>query len=200
MVCYLIKSKRGSYIRFDENSGRYVPVNNRRFATKFQSRDKAKNILQNAVSKQLRKNYKVSEVLYDTKDIDSYSIAPEETPNTKNEYAQVVFETDQKRAELISALSNIDKEISDINHYIEFTNLDAYRGWMAFSMLQKRLRYRRKIKDALCVINQVKGCCVDASMLQELLDEIDRGKRKKQYTPRVLDELFEKSGCSNVKV
>ena len=90
-------------------------------------------------------------------------------------------------------LSEVDKEISDINHYIEFGKFNAYQGWLAFNMLRHRLRKRRKIKNELLVIQQLGDSKITSSMLQAIKKSIAEMDNRK-YIPRVLNELFEQPG------
>lgn len=96
----------------------------------------------------------------------------------------------QRRKELNSELSKIDKEISDIRHYIEFYPLSASKGYKMAKMLKDCLIKRREIKnesevlDRICVMNVGHiGNGKGRGDLDKLLD--------KHYTPRVLNSLFE---------
>lgn len=97
--------------------------------------------------------------------------------------------TDRKK-ELNSELSRIDKEISDIRHYIEFYPLSASKGYKMAKTLKDRLIKRREIKNGLDVMNRIQmmsvgqiGCGKGREIINKTLD--------KHYTPRVLNELFE---------
>lgn len=96
---------------------------------------------------------------------------------------------------LVSELSDIDQEICDIRHYIEFGRLNAYQGWAACEMMKKSLQQRRKIKDLLYIISEVKT-------RRNGTTESERAKNaiqilnKRTYIPRKLGFLFE--GCAGV--
>lgn len=85
-------------------------------------------------------------------------------------------------------LSKVDLEISDINHYIEMSKLDAYRGYNAYVMLRERLVKRRKIKDEIYYLKNMinKSQEFDAKS-KGFLMRIDHQK----YEPRAIGELFE---------
>ena len=103
---------------------------------------------------------------------------------------EFVMDAEKRKEELVGLLSEVDKEISDINHYIEFGKFNAYQGWLAFTMLQNRLRKRRKIKDELSVINQLGECKITSDMMIDIKNAIaELGNRK--YAPRVLTQLFD---------
>lgn len=96
---------------------------------------------------------------------------------------------DRKR-ELNSELSKIDKEISDIRHYIEFYPLSASNGYKMAKMLKDHLIKRREIKNELDVLGRIQMMSVGKvgnGKGREIIDKI----LDKHYTPRVLSELFE---------
>lgn len=213
MVFYLITDGNGSYIRKDEFSGKYVPIRSYSMAERFEQRYKAINVLHNAIGKNIRNRYKVidieegvlspkSEVSNVNKVRHGEKIAKalseeKQTESQTEKWAsgakaltEFVMDAEKRKEELAGQLSEVDKEISDINHYIEFGNFNAYQGWLAFSMLQNRLRKRRKIKDELQVIQQLGESKITLSMLDGINKAVsDLSNRK--YVPRVLTELFE---------
>lgn len=77
-----------------------------------------------------------------------------------------------------TSLSDIDKEINDIYHYIEFSNLDAYRGWKAYKMLKDKLNERRKIKDNLSSATRFSQTIKAKSL------KINNEHKTKKYTPK----------------
>lgn len=103
---------------------------------------------------------------------------------------EFVLDAESRKDELNKEMSDIDKEITDIQHYIELNNLNAYQGFLAYKMLQGRLRKRRKIKNELQILSQLGICKVDSAMLIDVQNAI-RELDNKTYTPRILSELFE---------
>ena len=85
--------------------------------------------------------------------------------------------------------SNIDKQISDILHYIEFYNFSASDGYKLCKAL-KELRLRRKdIKNELDLIGIITTHTCNNIANGNTNKAIDNlGKR--QYAPRVLNDLF----------
>ena len=96
---------------------------------------------------------------------------------------------DRKR-ELNSELSKVDKEISDIRHYIEFYPLSASKGYEMAKMLKDRLVKRREIKNELDVMNKIQVMSVVQISSGKGREIIDKALDK-HYTPRVLSEIFE---------
>lgn len=213
MIFYVITDGHGSYIRKDEFSGKYVPVRNASFAERFEQRCKAANVLKNAIGKNIRSKYKVVDIEEETapimptvREVNSTSnkdqvvktIASEKPAESQTEkwvsgaetLTEFVMDAEKRKEELVGLLSEVDKEISDINHYIEFGKFNAYQGWLAFTMLQNRLKKRRKIKDELSVINQLGECKITSDMMIDIKNAIaELGNRK--YAPRVLTQLFD---------
>lgn len=212
MIFYVITDGHGSYIRKDEFSGKYVPVRNASFAERFEQRCKATNVLKNAIGKNIRSKYKVVDIEEITparptvKEVNSsnnkdqvvktiISEKPVESETEKwvsgaEKLTEFVMDAEKRMEELVGLLSEVDKEISDINHYIEFCKFNAYQGWLAFSMLQNRLKKRRKIKDELSVINRLGECKITSDMMIDINNAIaELGNRK--YAPRVLTQLFD---------
>lgn len=77
-----------------------------------------------------------------------------------------------------TSLSDIDKEINDIYHYIEFSNLDAYRGWKAYKMLKDKLNERRRIKNNLSSATRL------SQTIKAKRSKINNEQKTKKYTPR----------------
>lgn len=89
-------------------------------------------------------------------------------------------------------LSNVDKEICDIMHYLEFSDLDDGEMLRASRMLQERRRHRREIKDEMEKTALMKSTFLDATFgikVQQSLEVMEKMKER-QYTPRKLSELF----------
>ena len=104
-------------------------------------------------------------------------------------FTDFIIESETRKSELLESMSNIDKEVVDIEHYIELNNLNACQGFLAYKMLRNRLRKRRKIKNELQVLSQLGNCKIDSAMMKDVQDAIKLLEHKK-YTPRVLVDLF----------
>lgn len=106
-----------------------------------------------------------------------------------NLFSDTLKDLRKRKQELLDLQSEVDKEISDIYHYIELNNLNAYQGWLMYKMLQYRLKRRRVIKDELSIIKHLVKCNIDTQSLSEIQDMIKNMDNRK-YTPRVLSDLF----------
>lgn len=87
-------------------------------------------------------------------------------------------------------LSNVDLEICDIQHYIEFFSLDAAKGYKAYRMLKERLERRRNIKDEMAKVNCFLSSGSKDFSTGKVVSQL-QGLDNCRYTPRVLSELFE---------
>lgn len=95
-----------------------------------------------------------------------------------------------RKEELINQLSQVDKELSDINHYIEFVNLNAAQGYKAYKMIKDRRIKRRSIKNELEVLNIILGKKISDSVTDEIQKAVS-GMDRRTYEPRVMNELFD---------
>lgn len=117
----------------------------------------------------------------------------------KNTKGYEIYETIEKllteeikdrRSELYTEQSKADKEISDLYHYIEFYSFNASQGYKLAKMLKDRLAKRREVKNELEIINRISLMPVGTICNGKGKDIIEN-LQDKQYTPRVLSELFE---------
>lgn len=89
-------------------------------------------------------------------------------------------------------LSDVDKEICDIMHYLELNELDDTDLIKASKMLQERRRHRREIKDEMEKTALMQSTFLDGTFgikVQQSLAFMERMKLR-QYTPRKLNDLF----------
>ena len=95
----------------------------------------------------------------------------------KKEYEQLV----QRKKDLAEALRQVSAELCDLEHYIEFNSLNAVKGYRIC---------RRKIKDELMCITIFLKAEPHNIMNGNLVRQFS-GLRTREYSPRVLQELFE---------
>ena len=201
MYVYVLTDGNGNYIRNDESTGKYVPVRGEKYAKQFPTSQKALSILQNSVAKNIRSNYNVAAIedkdvfsIETVKDLVDQEIIDDEILNWSQNVDSVldmINRAKNRKDELTEKISTVDKEITDIQHYIELNRINAYQGWLSASMLQNRLRQRRKYKDELSILNAILNSGIDAVNMQGVKAAISNlsGRR---YAPRILTELFKK--------
>lgn len=202
---YVLTDGKGNYIRFDRDSHKYVPVCKFSHAMAWPTFEKAEGIRKKQLPKKLSSEYYTvfAEVSEDTP---QGRIAPSPAPYAEAPKPEPVPEapkpmtvTEQRRLEelvaqlraLIAELtsrrdelrlqqSEIDKEVSDIQHYIELGRLNACDGFLIYKRLREALQRRRDVRDYLQIVNFAAECGNSINMLDD-----------RKYSPRVLKDLFE---------
>ena len=100
---------------------------------------------------------------------------------------------DAYQGNLNQMLSDVDKEICDLLHYLEFNDLDNNEMLKVAGMLKERRKHRRQIKDEMEKTALMKDLFLDRTFgtkVQQSLEIMER-MRTRQYTPRRLNDLFE---------
>ncbi len=200
MALYVVTDGHKNYIRRDVN-GKYVIARSRALADEYIEKWKAEKILRNNITPKKRKKFYVKE-----EDVGIANVATEkDTDNVdgdKTYHSQVdtiykkvediknfIHGFENRKNELSSFLSRIDKEIIDIQHYIEFTDIEDDDALSTYKMLKQRLKLRRQVKNELSIIGHMRECKMEGSMidsLSEMILNID----KKTYVPRIMTNLF----------
>lgn len=209
---YVLTDGYDLYIRRDDYSGKYVPVRSKQQAEVFTTAKKAKSILNNAVPKIIRKAYKIQYL--ETGEIIGNQV-PQEHNNTEaqDKKHEVIIQTieddnikdwiskiseiemlmsgsEQRLEELYAKLSDIDKKVVDVQHYIELADkFNAYQGWQCFKMLRDLLLQRRKYKNEIAVLNMIKQCKFDTTSIRALSHAIAE-MNNRTYSPRAIPDLF----------
>lgn len=164
---------------------------------------KATNIM-NSLPKVLRKNhawevkeYPDNEQKDNTVDLDSIESIPFEsyenilskTKTTTTQMSALLYS--QKQAlkshvveyqTLLKMLSDIDKQLSDMDHFIEFNKFSASRGYKMLALRQEKLKQRRDIKDSIFIYQQFLSI-TDQSKINNAISSIE-GLGGREYAPR----------------
>lgn len=99
----------------------------------------------------------------------------------------------EKRHEYISSkLSVLDKEITDVIHYIEFNEFSEEDGFAAYKMLHEKTNERRTIKNEKYDIEFVLDVISGKKDLAACKTHFEN-KTVPTYVPRALPELFVKA-------
>ena len=186
-----------------DRKGKYVPTSCEALANIFGNKE-ANSILQNNLSKALKSCFHLQKIDKPPKLIKQITQEKvnenTETPlNSENIQYWIDKVSDlnglaskalHRKDNLLSQLSKVDQELSDINHYIEFCNLNAAQGYKAYKMIKDRRIIRRSIKNELDVLNIILGKKISETATDEIQKAIS-GMDKRTYEPRVLNELFD---------
>jgi hypothetical protein len=176
-MCYIITDGE-NYIN---TTGGVKSVHDISKATAMQF-DKANNVLK-TIPKPLQKfNWIVEKVVE--------SIEPVYNIDQKVEEFEVFIKDLHERNKYLNLqLSIVDKEIVDIEHAAEFYTLNASQGYKLYKMLHDAKVRRREIKDEMEKIKYIMSSNMKSALYNNISCSI-KGLKNRQYTPRVLQELF----------
>ena len=184
-------------------NGKYVPTSCEALADIF-SNKAVNNLYNNSLPKALKSVFHIQKI--DTPPDNVKQITQSEVEN--NTEKVMVAENIQKwidkitdlnglatdalhrKEELCAELSFVERELSDINHYIEFCNLNAAQGWKAYKMIKERRIKRRSIKNEIQILNIILDKKISDTVTNEILESMSK-MDKRTYEPRVMNELFD---------
>lgn len=186
-----------------DRKGKYIPTSCEALADIY-SNKQANFIFQNQLSKALKSCFhlqKIDEPPELVKQITQEKVNENTETPSHSENIQywvdkvsdlngLASEALHRKDNLLNQLSKVDQELSDINHYIEFCNLNAAQGYKAYKMIKDRRIIRRSIKNELDVLNTILGKKISETATDEIQKAIS-GMDKRTYEPRVLNELFD---------
>lgn len=201
MAQYVITD--GSRWIMRNRNGKYVPTSCEALADTF-SNKAVNNLYNNSLPKALKSVFYIQKI--DTPPDNVKQITQSEVEN--NTEKVMVAENIQKwidkitdlnglatdalhrKEVLCEELSFVDRELSDINHYIEFCNLNAAQGWKAYKMIKERRIKRRSIKNEIQILNIILDKKISDTVTNEILESMSK-MDKRTYEPRVMNELFD---------
>lgn len=186
---YVIKHQDGGYVRLTDK-GSWERTSKLINASRM-SYEKANNIYTNSISPVFRKVWSITEYEAELAELRAleekkFNFDWHELSASQN---RLYDDLRQYGLSLNDQLSQVDMEICDIQHYIEFFALDAAKGYKAYRMLKERLVRRREIKDEMAKVNLfLSGTSSDFSSgkVSRQLKNMDNSA----YQPRILNELF----------
>lgn len=95
----------------------------------------------------------------------------------------------KRKKHLELELLEIEREITDIYHAMEFYNLDAAKGYKIYKMMQERLIRRRQNKDETLKIDYILTGGIKGLTSKQTRKHFE-AMENRQYKPRALKELF----------
>lgn len=191
MELLFIITNGSGYIYYDKNQ-KMATTNKRELAKRF-TKEKAENFMKNLAGTMKNLGYRmepddetnqvIEQVISDTDE----SIA-EILAQVRN-FESYMQDISKRRDTLTYELSKVDAEIEDILHAAEFYNLNACEGYKLYKMLRDARIKRRKLKDYIEVVGYVERA-TGKDFANNVGSKSILGKGTREYTPRVLSELF----------
>lgn len=192
---FILENRLGGYITNVNN--KFTVTGNIKRASVFTTERKALNVKESLPRTVKRETYYVRKLPTEIEDsmiededyiVTGHIDRDDEYVNKVKKMLQEISNCEEdlllKEEEYKSRLSELDKELVDIDHWIEFYPVSAYDGYRMTKMRKDRLLERRKIKDSLSeisIIRSIKG--------GETLKNLN-GIEEKKYTPRALTNIF----------
>lgn len=184
-ITYLKRERNGSYCLVKEPN-----------ASKWKTYEQAVNALNKGISEWQRDVFFIVENGL-IGDIDIQGIINADTSNFESwcsdvhTFKKFVKSINAIKSEALQEMRNVEAEICDILHYIEFNKLNAAQGWEAYEILKNSRIQRRKIKNLLYIIGEIQKSDSKDSACDAVRKAL-KTLKKREYKPRKLDFLFEK--------
>lgn len=186
-MCYVITD--GSY--YINSTGGIHLVNHLYNATKMK-KEKANNVL-HAIPKILRKyDWKIeyAEVMNgEAQDVAKPKQIDYSILDKVIEIESFAKDLQERNLYLKARLQEIELEIVDIEHAAEFYTLNASQGYKIYKMLHESRVERREVKNEMEKIKYIMNSSMNSALYNKISKSVE-GVNTKQYTPRVLKELF----------
>lgn len=189
---YIIVNNKGEYVYYSKQDGKYKWTSDQNLATCWQRKDKPQNLISSTLSKHMRASGVMIKEYKNIKPMLKYNARRNTTVcNVVNDFMEVVNNCQDIRQNLIEQLSEVDKKISDIDHFLEFTDTNDADTINVTRQLQEYLRERRNIKNDIALFKVLIDFKNNPSELSGITDKIE-GIYNKIYTPNILNDLFVK--------
>jgi hypothetical protein len=203
---YVIADTQSSIFVCKDKSGSYSLTTDRAKAIVWENKPSADAVFKSNLSKLIKsKGVLVKSVAMQMVDVvpkeEPKQVVKEVVSEQKPEFgsskyivsvlSETIAKLNCRHLELSDELSKFDRQITDIEHYIEFNagKFNACEGYKAYKLLQDVLVKRRKVKDELQILQVVKDKMAfpdDIENIQERVKELEERK----YEPRELKYLF----------
>lgn len=193
----------GERFIYRNHSGKYVPTSSEVMADIY-TKKQAEGICENSLPKALRTIFYMKK--YDKPPESVKQVSRSDLVNNteklviaeniqvwldKIEDMNDLVKDAEKRKEILEKqLREIEDEKIDIEHYIEFQNLNASQGYKASKELKICRLKRRTIKNELAVINTILELKMKEVVRNEVCHKI-KELDKRTYKPRVRTDLFD---------
>lgn len=204
---YVIADVQSSIFVCKDKSGSYSLTTDRAKAVVWENKQSADAVFKSNLSKLIKsKGVLVKSVAMqmvdNTQKEDSKQVVKEVASEQKPEFgsskyivsvlSETIAKLNCRHLELSDELSKFDRQITDIEHYIEFNagKLNACEGYKAYKLLQDVLVKRRKVKDELQILQVVKDKMALPDDIENIHERVKEFENRK-YEPREFKHLFE---------
>ena len=103
--------------------------------------------------------------------------------STVQDFLDIVQYSSEYEEKLLLGLRKLDREVTDIEHFIEFTDLSAVDGFRIYKKLQSILKTRREIKHRLKIVKEINSQAIDPESLKRIITFF----KDVVYKPREID-------------
>lgn len=193
---YVIQNSRGQYYTLLEN-GKPDLTNTLQNAYKWKRQDRAENYLANIPQNSDYQVYfiedehkRINKQLID--DIDM-NLQTDIHYSDVDQWISLLSEITDGFTQINEALNQatndkkrIEKAITDLRHYIEFGEFNAYQGFRLFRILQNLLRQRRNYKDIIFLLENISENSNDINYIYWCCIQL----KCRNYKPRILKTMF----------
>ena len=183
------------YLRQNQKGDYYLV--GKKEATAWGTQKQAQNALNNGIPKSKRSSFHVEkpDKSSDTNTILDNLLEADTSDyyfwlSSIGDFKKFVTNIEKVKVSLRVKQLNVDNEICDILHYVEFNRLNASQGWAAAEMIKNARLQRRKIKDALYIIDEIQRGIKHGISENKSAQTAIFKLNTRTYTPRKLDFLF----------
>lgn len=193
---YVIQNNKNQYYTILEN-GKPDVTNTLQNAYKWRRKDRAENYLSNIIKNsdyQVQlvddEHKRVNKQLIDDIDInlqtDIHYSDLEQWISLLSEITDGFTQINEALIQATNDKKRIEKTITDLRHFIEFGEFNAYQGFRLFRILQKLLRQRRSSKDVIFVLENIAENSNDINYIYWCCTQL----KCRNYRPRILKNMF----------
>ena len=192
----------GERFIYSNHSGKFVPTSSEAMADIY-SKKQAESICKNSLPKTLKSVFHVKK--YDSppgiRQVDQNDLVKNTEKVMAADNIQVwldkikdmnclVKDAKDRKEILVKQLRDLEDEKQDIEHYIEFQNLNAAQGYKASKELKICRVKRRSVKNELAVINIILNQSFKDILNNEVYQKVEE-LDKRTYKPRIRTDLFD---------
>lgn len=193
----------GSRFIYRNYSGKYIPTPSETMADIYTKRQ-AEGIYKSSLPKALKTIFHVKK--YDKPPEDVKQVSQHDLVNNTekvmiadniqvwldkiSDMNGLIKDATERKTVLEKQLQDLEDEKIDIEHYIEFQNLNAVQGYKASKELKICRMKRRSVKNELAIIEVILNYKMNeivGNKIYQKIEELDR----RTYRPRIRTDLFD---------